>query len=131
MVAGASLPVTFRALSDDEEHSAHHMRVVVGRACVCTGVRGEQCGVGGLLPPCLPWGKRLHRQGAGLGAGTTASLEHADVSLSGPLGFLEPCPIEGTDLSTNLRGKRRLDKEKRREGPGHPPASPVTGFLRH
>lgn len=78
MVAGALLPVTFRALSADEEHSNDHIRVVVGvgRACMCVGERGEQCrwGGGGLLPApaCHQEGDRKDK-GAGLGTGTTAS----------------------------------------------------------
>lgn len=78
--AGALLTVTFRALSADvgadEEHSDDSTRLVVGvgRTCVCVGIRGEQCRVGGLLPvhACCREGDCKH-QGAGLGSGITAS----------------------------------------------------------
>lgn len=68
--------MTFRALSADEEHSDDRIRVVVGagRASVFVGVWGEQCRVRGLPPvPACPWEGDCKNEGAGLGAGTSAS----------------------------------------------------------
>lgn len=91
-MAGALSPVTFGALSTDvsayEEHSDDSIKVVmgVGRACVCVGVRGEQCGLGRLLPvhACHREGDRKGK-GAGLGAGTAASAEHPGSNLRKPV----------------------------------------------
>lgn len=87
--------MTFRALSADvsadEEHSDDGIRVVVGvgRTRVCVGVRGEQCGMGGLLPvhTCHREGDRKD-QGAGFGAGIAASTpptEHPGSNLRKPV----------------------------------------------
>lgn len=60
------------------------------------------------------------------GTGLDAALQHPWVPLStlgatrGNLSFgiFREMPVEGTDLSTSLREKRRLGKERHTKGPG-------------